>query len=310
MRNALFTPKNIWSIMFTALFLVQFTPQATACIDPDSVITRTVNYSPNLDKIEIRLGNLKLHTETPNTFCTCALSSFSDVFTDLQYIAFVNPGTNEPYPNFDVWDANMASSSSWNESYSTSYPEWDGFVGDVINDGLTFNDEVELVIRANLPPGYSLAILDSTFFVSYLGTDEWDAENQEIKNEHTGLRNLGVVSFSSYVERSNEYFDQLDMDLTTSIAEIPAEEKSTLRVFPNPAREYVYVEVPKDFQDMEIIVYNSIGQEVYQNNQPATNNWVLKIPLNNQGRRVINGLYYITILSKNQRLSQTFMLMP
>lgn len=302
------TIKNGLFILLTTFVFIQFNPDAKACIDPNTIITKTINYDAMLENVEIRLGNLKLGTENPNTFCTCALSSYSDVFTDLQYVAFVLPGTNTPYPNFAPWDANSAASDSW-DNVTTNYPDWSAFVGEVINNGLTLNEDVELVIRAKLPPGYTLTILDSTFASTYLGTDKWDDVNQIVVDEHMGLRNLAITSFTTYLEKDDQYFADLDNDLMTSIHELPASVKNKLRVFPNPAAEYVNVEIPDDFRDMEIVIYNSIGQEIYRDIQKNDNNRVLRVPLNTKGIKPRNGLYYLTISSENQRLSQKFMLL-
>ena len=87
--------------------------------------------------------------ENPNKVCNCALSSFSDLFSNLIYIAFVDSGTNNPYQGFAAWNAEAMASAAWNSAHSRANG-WDGFVSTVLSSGLSASDPVELVVRATL----------------------------------------------------------------------------------------------------------------------------------------------------------------
>ena len=183
---------------------------AQACIDPDTLPVVTLNYDSTFTQAEIRVSNLRLMTEAPNKFCTCAVSSYSSIFTNLLYVAFVDSGTNNPYANFDPWSANASASTSWDESTQGSfYPDWSGFVAEVINTGLSPSNAVELIIRAELPPGYTLVFLDSALSSTFLGTDEWDPVGDSVKASHQGLASFAQVS-NTLAEKPMSYFTAVD----------------------------------------------------------------------------------------------------
>lgn len=186
--------------------------QATqACVDPDTIAQTIINYDSAFRQVEIRVTNLRLMTESPNTFCSCAVSSYSDIFTDLLYVAFVDSGTNDVYSNFAEWDASAPASASWDAS-ATNYPSWNGFVAEVVNNGLSPAVPVDLLIRAALPPGYNLVILDSSMFSTFVGTDEWDPAMQTLTNSHQGLHGLGNQG-TIFQEKDSSYFAELDLEI-------------------------------------------------------------------------------------------------
>ncbi|MEK7255239.1 MAG: T9SS type A sorting domain-containing protein [Bacteroidota bacterium] len=227
-----------------ALLLLLFgsnLPFAAACIEPDTIPTVTVNYSPDFTQIEIRIGNLNLHTESPNVFCSCALSSYAGVFTNVKYIAFVKTADSSfvSYPNFSPWAENVVASVAWNNEFS-SYPNWTGYVAEVINAGLNTEDAVDMVIRAEMPPGAipNVVALDSAIAVSWLATDMWLPDQQTMAFDHTGLRNLRFENSGYFLQQMpQEYFDYLD-ELLSGTSE-PGKLLFELRLSPNPAQEFL-----------------------------------------------------------------------
>jgi hypothetical protein len=203
-------------------------PQANACIDPDSVPTVHTNYDTTMigtcsyaDKIEIRLSNLRMMNESPNKICACALSSFASLFSNLQYVAFVDSGTNNPYNGFAGFQNDQAYDAAWNTSQS-AFGGWSGFIADVINGGLQADDPVEMVIRAMAPPN-TLVAIDSfcvdtllTFRLeeSNLGTDAWDPIAADLDESHQGVRGLENPTLSQV---SEAYFTALDDAILNNI---------------------------------------------------------------------------------------------
>jgi len=220
-------------ILLLSLMFV-FPKQGKACVDPDTIITVTLNFSADMQEIAIVLGNLKFMEEAPNVICSCALGSYSDFYTNLEYVAFVHTGTNTPYPNFDLWESPNAADDAWSNS-QPSFSGWDGYISTVINDGLGPEDDVELVIRASVPAGYFVLVseIDSTLALSYLGTDAWDPVTQDLMADHQGVRNLYFDASSVELnEVSDSYFAQLDNDITSSTN--APEQKLSFEVQPNP----------------------------------------------------------------------------
>lgn len=215
--------------------------EAKACIDPDTVITLTTRYSEDFSEIEIRLGNLKLMSEEPNTFCSCALSSFSDFFTHLEYVAFVDSGTNIVYQNMAAWNNTTEADNAW-DAAQAGFGAWTGFIGEVINGGLAPEDNVELIIRASTPPGFFVDVveLDSSLSFSYLGTDAWDPGEQILIGAHPGVRNIGLDNSSKvFEEKPLSYFDELDNGILSNNKEVRND--IIFETFPNPFQDNILV---------------------------------------------------------------------
>jgi len=203
--------------------------KAEACLDPDTSIIITVNYDtidaqpcPLAREMEIRISNIRMMSEAPNKLCACALASFSGMFTDLVYIAFVDSGTNDPYDGFAQFNENAKSTAAWASKYSSS-GSWKGMVAKVVNSGLKATDPVELLIRAKAPANTSVVFNDSLcgpditdkLVQSSLGTDEWDGSNETLKNAHQRVRGMSNVVQTS--EMSKQHFKDLDKEIETAL---------------------------------------------------------------------------------------------
>lgn len=226
--------------------------QAKACLDPDTAVIITVNYDtlatlpcPTANQVEMRISNIRLMTEAPNKVCACAFASISDLFTDLQYIAFVDSGTNNPYQGFAAFDANAKSTAAWQGKYNSS-GSWKGFVAKVVNSGLRVNDPVELLVRAKAPANTAIVfndslcrdILEDKIAQSVLGTDEWDASAEELKDAHQRVR--GLDKNITLKEMDKKHFTELDEEIVTAIgmredAPVWRFTKHSMAVYPNPS---------------------------------------------------------------------------
>ena len=71
-----------------------FLTTAEACVrpTPDTLVRTTFRYDSALTELELRISNLRFMTESPGKFCSCALTSWTTVFTELKYVAFVDSG--------------------------------------------------------------------------------------------------------------------------------------------------------------------------------------------------------------------------
>ena len=133
-----------WGTMLAGLCLMALVAvpnSSRACIDPGPKVIVICNYDstllPMVEEIELRLSNLRFMQEVPGKFCSCALNTWSSIFTDLQYVAFVDSGTNNVYPGFAPWDASMGASTSWDTDQPNLGSGWSGFIAEVIQGGLS-----------------------------------------------------------------------------------------------------------------------------------------------------------------------------
>ncbi|MEM9820098.1 MAG: T9SS type A sorting domain-containing protein [Bacteroidota bacterium] len=278
---------------------------AKSCIDPDTVITVTTNYNMNFSEIEIRLGNLKLMTEQPNVYCSCALTSFDEFFTHLEYVAFVLTGTNTVYPNMAPWENTTAADAAW-EDAQPFLGDWNGFIAQVINGGLAPSDDVELVIRASTPPGLYVNVveLDSTLSLSYLGTDAWDPVNESLFADHQGLRNLGFdISSKTYNQVADEYFLNLDGDILSDV-ETP---QNDLRfsVGPNPFHDVLHLNYDlRQSAEVSINIYNISGQLVLHRDAGFQNQGRQSTSIPVSDGLLSNEMYFIEIQSEFEKGTQ------
>ncbi len=285
--------------------LLAFNPkEAKSCIEPDpaTLITVTTNYSEDLTEIAIILGNLKFMEEEPNVFCSCALANYTGFWSHLEYVAFVYTGTNTPYPNMPVWESTEPVDAAWEGAYP-SLGEWEGFISEVINDGLTPDDDVELVIRASTPPGYFVEVsgLDTLLLQSNLGTDAWDVVAGELVDDHQGVRNIGTDNSSKvFNEVSDDYFSNLDEGITSNTVEVIS--SLPFEVSPNPSKGAVTLKyslekatvVSVNLRDLSgRLVYSKPKEQQSDGNQQM----ILDVP---EGM-LPGGLYFVEILSEDRR---------
>ncbi len=196
---------------YPSLFLLCLLPftEAKACVDywtPPS-ITVTVHYNAMFTEALVVVSNLSLFGGPNGAFCSCAITTVTDDFSDLQYIAFVDSGTYEPVAGFAPWDASVSAGSAWSTIQSG---DWNGFIAEVVGPGISTGTPVELLIRAALPPGASFSSLDSTITYSALGTDEWSPTDEELTFSHNSLGNLGSAGSIIYIEEPDTFFDLVD----------------------------------------------------------------------------------------------------
>jgi hypothetical protein len=196
---------------YPSLFLLCLLPftEAKACVDywtPPS-ITVTVHYNAMFTEALVVVSNLSLFGGPNGAFCSCAVTTVTDNFSDLRYVAFVDSGTYQPVAGFAPWEANVSAGSAWG---ALQPGDWNGFIAEVVGPGISTGTPVELLIRAALPPGASFNSLDSTITYSALGTDEWSPLDEELTFSHNSLGYLGQAASIVFIEEPDAFFDLVD----------------------------------------------------------------------------------------------------
>ena len=295
--------KSIFTFFITFLILlIAPIKESKACINPDSVVVIIVNYdsvnAPLISEVEIRLTNLRMMNENKNKICSCALSQYSDLFTSIDYVAFVDSGTNDPYLGFAKWNMTANATTAWNNS-QPGY-NWGGYIGDVINSGLSAADPVDLVIRASTPAGvfYTLvgdsslqaASLQQAVEGESLGTDEWSTANNDLVASHQGVRDFNSTkpgNSRTYNVQDISYFTTLDNEILNNIPiglvkNISVE--NSLEIYPQPTDSEINFRITlSEGEHVTLNLYSILGKKLSQIADKNFNegNHTLTIPTQN-----------------------------
>ncbi|MEM6342387.1 MAG: T9SS type A sorting domain-containing protein [Bacteroidota bacterium] len=292
-------PYKSWVLgLFFLPLLMLNTTEAQACVDPgpDTLARIVVRYDSMFDQLEVRFTNLRLMTENPGKLCTCGLSSFSNAFTNILYVAFVDSGTNNPYPGFNPWDANQNATTAWNNQ-APPY-SWDSFVGAVNSGGLQVNAPVELVIRAGLPAGYDVIQLDSASFSLVLGTDEYSAAGDSLAGAHRGIREAWNMS-RTLIETSSSYFATVDSAIEAYFLANSIENPSPialLEVYPNPIEDQLRLKLElKSLELIEVSILDLHGRTVATLQAPKQLQGILEQEYDLGANKLPSGIYLLRI---------------
>ena len=262
------------------MVIALMTNTAMACVDYHPVPPIiTVKVDSTWTVWEITVHQLNIFAGTTGDFCTCALSAYQNLFSMIYYVAFVDSGTTSPINGFAVWNANANASGAW--TTANPGPTWTGFVAAVVNN-MTPGLPVELIIRANLPPGYvTFNDIDSTLIWSNLGTDQWDNSLNVLMNTHNSVSGFGN---STYQLVAPEYF--------TGITDI--ENNFIVNIFPNPGNGVFSVMMRNDVLNAELEVYNVLGDKIYET--PIGKRTILNVSITGQPA----GIYFIRLLHEGK----------
>ena len=282
-------------------FFTLYSQTAKACVDPDTIATLEVNYSADLSEVEIRIGNLKLETEAPNTFCSCGLSSTTEVFTYVTYIAVVYQGTNDVYPNFIPFTQTGPADDAWDGS-QPALPDWNGYVAEVIN-GLVADDAVELIIRAQPPAGLIVELEESPdnennglYWQTYLGTDEWNPTDMDLVESHQAVRTFAFMNNVTVNEQPQSYFDELDQ--TVGIYEVDKTPVLDGKLSPNPVNDYLELSFTLgEASDLNLVIYDITGKAVYRVPRRRFETGQHTLPVALEGILTETGIYIASLQS-------------
>ncbi len=284
------------------LLFMAFSHTSKACVDPDTIATLTINYSSDFSEAEIRIGNLKLETEAPNTFCSCGLSSEAAVFTYVTYIAVVYQGTNNVYPNFVPFMQTSPADAAWDGS-QPALPDWNGYIAEVVN-GLVADDAVELIIRAEAPPGILVELqsdpqndTSALYFQTYLGTDAWDPTTMDLVEAHQAIRTFGFMDNLGSNVLPKSYFDELDA-MVTSTREIPSLPIQAGKLSPNPVSDYSELSFDlSERTDLKLVIYDITGKVLHTIPSQRFDIGAHRIPISLQGILPKSGIYIASLQS-------------
>ncbi|PCJ63601.1 MAG: hypothetical protein COA58_15805 [Bacteroidetes bacterium] len=302
--------------VFLLLFLaMSFSNSSEACVDPDTTVVKvTVTYdttnAPFIDHVIIRLSNLRLMNEEPNKVCACALTKWSPLFTNLDYVLFVDAGTNSHYAGFSKFDGTSESSTEWNSS--TSSGDWSGYIATVINSGLKSDVPVDLVIRASPPSGVQYTLNGDSSIQQFslveavnsarLGTDEWNPTTNKLVDAHRGIQNFSMATDVSYEQKPAAYFTSFDTEIASSIkASIDPILLigATLQVFPNPFAENLVIELDlAKAMDLEVFILDLQGREHVKLDKEYFNAGLSNVDLSTYTHLLSKGNYFVRIQSE------------
>lgn len=246
------------------LFGISLSQQSRACVDQAAWVRVTCHYDTvNWEDVAVTVSNLNLAGGAPNQFCSCAINGVTSIWSDIQYVAFVDSGTTNPVAGFDVWTPDANASNAW--SNVVQFGTWDGFVANVNQNGLLNGVPVELIIRAKLPMGFTFSVLDSSLSSSQVGTDEWDANGDSLANSHQQVNWLTSGGAPTYMPEGAQstYFDDLDNALMTSLEE--QLQPALLEIFPVPVVDKLYVKLADPSLFIEgLELYSVNGQQMME----------------------------------------------
>ena len=197
---------RMFQLIFISLAFILCSNTSRACVDYHPTIYTTVTLDSSFTQIELVIHNLYLFGGVNGDFCTCAISAYMDLFTNIYFVAFEDSATLTPIPGFTAWAASANATTSWSSVMSGVY--FSGFTSAVGASGLPPGTPVVLVIRAALPPGYTVVLVDSAMQLSQLGTDKWDNVGQSLTGAHQSVSSYGTTTYNlvatSYFAGINE----------------------------------------------------------------------------------------------------------
>lgn len=232
---------------------------SSACVDywTPPAITVTVEIDASFTEALITVHNLNLFGGPNGAFCSCAVTTWTNMFSDLQYIAFVDSGTYNPVPGFAVWDASASAASAWG---NLQPGDWNAYIAEVVAPGINTGTPVELLIRATLPPGYTYNMVDSSVTYASLGTDEWSVSGNDLAFSHNSLGSF--VNSTIVIEFVTlDFFDLVD-DLVTSTPETEVTGIGSLLV--RQGEDGISVSLPSEDGNMELRCYDALGRILLQ----------------------------------------------
>jgi hypothetical protein len=285
------TVKRLGCFMFFLVTLFQ-PLRSEACVDYHPTIFVTCDYDAGFNEILVRVSNMQLFGSPQGVFCSCGISNYTDVFSDIQYVSFVDSGTTNPVSGFVPWSGSTTAASSWNTVQSGN---WDAFLAETTASGLATGDPVDLIIRASLPAGYTFTYLDTNLVVTAIGTDEYSTATGSVTMGHNSISNFpstGIV----YTEEPLSYFSTIDNIITDVIA--IEQKKAAIKTYPNPFSDELIFELELETVDkVEVFITDLAGKRVHTFLPKNLNTG--KNKLRWQPNHIPNGIYLISIKTKN-----------
>lgn len=153
--------------------------------------------------------------------------------------------------------------------------------------------------------------IDNTVTVTgmVISANQKDAQYQwlDCKNNYTSIP--GAVYKEILVKNSGNYSVRVSKDVCIDTSEcvlidlgrVDNISKNLLKISPNPASDYINIEIEKDFGICDLKIYNNLSQVVYTKNNILGGKNLLNI------YSLSKGLYYIEISNNKETLRSSFL---
>lgn len=250
------------TLTLLSIFSLATISSSKACIDTTTTIWTTIEVDPALTEAIIRVHNMELFGSPSGELCTCSNWDHFGVFTEIDYILFVEAGSLRPIEGFDGWDESAIAAIAWSDFYgSGTASSWTGFLANTIGAGLPAGQEVEMIIRAEVAPGYTVSTLDTSLRWVGLGTDAFDLSDSSIMYHHHnfvtftsgGPATINTVPLSHFVDFDNALVGVSRID----------DEYKGLKFSPNPVNDLLYFTALDPANNPKVVsVFNLLGEEV------------------------------------------------
>jgi hypothetical protein len=257
----------------------------------------------------------------PGTYILAMLgqeSGFSDAYL-LGGSLFTNPITitvTEPPINPDSYESNETAGSAY--SFAANFS---GNSLTITTNGSNLHVGTDIdYYKVSLPSGFSYLITPrlhdsynsgngNTYTVD--GVFTYDSGSglspaiDDVAPEPIALGNGGEVIFkvSPYFSGNTGTY-QFELQISRTALSVGNDlEKETFRVYPNPAREFVFVDYPNDFEVSSLEIINSIGQTVitHSENKISGN---IKVATD----VLVPGVYYVRLSNSNHSVTKPFII--
>lgn len=220
----------------------------------------TCYYDSLYQDFVVRVGSLRLSTNPPGKWCTCALHNNSPIFDQIQYIAIVDSGTNHRVDGLAQWYPSAMAAAGWDSIYPI---HWFGYLTQVEGNGTVGIAPVELVIRAHFPPGYAYVPMFDDIRTAILGWGSWNDTLQRPNNDRWWADWPLDTNFHFVAEPNRSFFfSRFDADLLYTGTSDPID-LVELAIYPNPATDILNLRFSSpSFAFRSLDIYDANGRRI------------------------------------------------
>jgi hypothetical protein len=294
-------PFHILSLLLTGIILSLATPNTTkACFDTTSTFPSVICYydTTNFDEFIVRISGFTVTGHPPGTFCTCAIWNNSPLLDYIDYVAFVEAGTNIRVDDFAQWYAWAPATDGWDSTYNIG---WDGYLGQVEGNGTNAGAQADFIIRAHFGPGYAYIPMVNDLAAGIIGWGTWNDSTLR-PNPDRWWNAFPAQSYFQYiaVHMPSTFFEDFDNDLLyTGIHD--RTDFSQMELFPVPASDVLNLRLPiPRFTFKSVDIYDAMGRPVMQGLSSPTNELAMDVGA------LAAGTYFLRIETPSGTVTRRF----